>query len=51
MYAIISAILLFTWFVGLSNNLIGSYVNIFLLGAIFALLAHLLGREETSALR
>lgn len=46
MYAVIALILVFTWLVGLSLHLLGGYVYIFLVGAVMALLAHYLGKEE-----
>lgn len=46
MYVIIAFILLFAWLVGLSNNMIGSYANVFLFGALLSFLAHYLGNKE-----
>jgi hypothetical protein len=49
MFAVVAFILLFTWVVGLTANLIGGYVNIFLFGSVIAYLAHYLGREDRRA--
>lgn len=46
MFAIIAFILLFTWIVGITLNVIGGYVYIFLVGAVLAALAHYLGKGE-----
>ena len=49
MFAIIAGILMRVWMVGLSDDLIGGYANIFMLGAIAALLAHYFGGSGRAA--
>ncbi len=51
MFAVIAFILFFTWVVGITLNVIGGYVYVFLVGAVLAWLAHYLGRQERPAAR
>lgn len=46
MFAVVASILVVIWAVGLSQNLIGDYVNVFFVGAVLALLAHVLGQRR-----
>jgi len=46
MYLVITFILLIIWAVGLSQNVIGGYINVFLMGSALAFFAHFLGKEQ-----